>query len=139
MTNKVQYKTKQGDKMLEFLEANEGKHFTVPDVCAYFRQKGDPIGTTTVYRQLDKLITNGMVKKYVFDEQTSACFEYVKENEENPHQDCYHLKCEKCGKLIHLECDEITEFEHHVSKEHGFKIDSIRTVFYGVCNECGEK
>ena len=45
-------------------------------------------------------------------------------------------QCEKCGKLIHLECDFVSELQVHVQSEHGFTIDPLRTVFYGVCKEC---
>jgi Fur family ferric uptake transcriptional regulator len=49
------------------------------------------------------------------------------------------MKCEQCGKLIHLNCDEINAFFEHVSEEHGFVLDPKRTVFYGICNECNSK
>ena len=37
---------------------------------------------------------------------------------------------------IHVHCDMIKDIEHHMSQEHGFKIDPFRTVFYGTCQEC---
>ena len=45
-------------------------------------------------------------------------------------------KCEKCGKLIHLHCDELEEIQTHILKEHRFKMDPMRTVFYGLCENC---
>ena len=49
---------------------------------------------------------------------------------------CYHCKCEKCGKLIHLHCDELDGLQSHIRGEHGFEINSMRTVFYGLCDAC---
>ena len=47
-----------------------------------------------------------------------------------------HCKCEKCGKLIHLHCDEVESLKKHMMEHHSFEMDSLRTVFYGICNEC---
>ena len=49
---------------------------------------------------------------------------------------CFHCKCEKCGKLIHLHCDEIEEMQMHLFSEHRFKMNPMRTVFYGLCEQC---
>ena len=45
-------------------------------------------------------------------------------------------KCEKCGKLIHLQCNEVESLKQHMMEHHGFEMDSLRTVFYGICSEC---
>ena len=135
-TTKAKYKTKQREKMQEFLKENSHKHFTAYDVCNYFKDKGEAIGTTTVYRQLDALYKEGVIKKYVLDESSSACYEYDDCHDHDEHSRCYHLKCTECGKLIHLSCEEIELFEHHIAEDHGFAIDPTRTVFYGLCAEC---
>ena len=134
MSEKVKYKTKQRQRLQEFLEASAGSHFTAADVCAYFRERECPIGMTTVYRRLEELVGNGQVKKYIIDENSSACFEYV--GNECGHPFCYHLKCEQCGKLIHLDCREIRELEEHIAKNHKFLVNPMRTVFYGICEQC---
>ena len=135
MPTKVKYKTKQREQILSFLRTIDNTHFTAADACSYFKEHEIPVGTTTVYRQLEQLVQEGSVKKYIIDESSSACFEYVGEaGDADP--SCYHLKCERCGTLIHLECEEITEFEKHITRHHGFRIDPVRTVFYGLCAQC---
>ena len=131
---KRQYNTKHRDALLTYLKSRPGIHMTAADVCSYFRAEGEAIGTTTVYRQLEELLAEGRIKKYVIDENSSACYEYLGAGCEQP--DAYHLKCEKCGRLIHLECDEITAFEAHIAAHHKFTVDRSRTVFYGICEEC---
>ena len=128
------YKTRQGEKLLSYLSDNAGKHFTAADICEHFRADRQGIGMTTVYRQLEKLVSDGKVKKYQFEEGSPACFEYV--GGEPGGSACYHLKCECCGALIHLECREITGLEQHITEHHGFLIDPRRTVFYGICENC---
>ncbi len=134
MGEKGNYKTKHKAQMQEYLENRGSVHFTAADVSGYFLSKGTPMGKTTVYRQLEELLAEGRIKKYVIDENSSACYEYLGAGCERP--DAYHLKCEKCGRLIHLECDEITAFEEHIAEHHRFKVDRGRTVFYGICEEC---
>ncbi len=138
MEEKNRYRTRQREQLLSYLAEHPRKHFTAADICEHFRNGDQKIGTTTVYRQLERLVTEGQVKKYVFEEGESACFEYIGKGAEEEFL-CYHLKCEKCGRLIHLECREITMFEKHITEHHGFLIDPKRTVFYGVCRDCLEK
>ncbi|MBR6322861.1 MAG: transcriptional repressor [Lachnospiraceae bacterium] len=135
MAEKNQYRTRQRENLLRYLAEHPYKHFTAADICEHFRTGEQKIGTTTVYRQLERLVSEGQVKKYQFEEGDSACFEYIG-GEEDDTVLCYHLKCEVCGRLIHLECREITMFEQHITEHHGFLIDPKRTVFYGICQDC---
>lgn len=133
---KNQYKTRQRDELRAFLETVPGKHITAGDVCEYFKQSGTPIGMATVYRQLEKMVDEGVVSKYTIDPGSPACFEYV--GAHLSQDQCYHCKCQVCGKLIHMHCEELSDFQQHVLSHHGFKIDPMRTVFYGVCESCAE-
>ena len=133
---KAQYKTKQMSEILNFLQQMEGTHVTVADICDYFKKKGIAVGMTTVYRQLDKMVNEGLVAKYVIDGSSSACFEYTGDSRHECKEQTYHCKCEKCGKLIHLHCDEVESLKKHMMEHHSFEMDSLRTVFYGICNEC---
>lgn len=134
MSTQSKYKTKQRDILLKYLQNSSG-HVTAGDVCDYFKAQGASIGQSTVYRQLEKLVDEGVINKYIIDGNSPACFEYV---QDACHEDavCFHCKCEKCGKLIHLHCDELEEIQHHLYEEHHFKINPMRTVFYGICDDC---
>ena len=136
MSNKAQYQTKQRDELLTYLESMSGQHITVNDVCEYFKSKGKSIGTTTVYRQLEKMVDQGIVTKYVIDAGSPACFEYVSPDKHVHGSICFHLRCEICGRLIHMQCDELSSISTHIMKEHGFRVDPMRTVFYGICQDC---
>ncbi|MDD5922991.1 MAG: transcriptional repressor [Eubacteriales bacterium] len=132
------YKTKQYDELLEYLKTIPGEHVTVFQIHEHFQKIGNSIGITTLYRQLDRMIEEGVVKKFTVDPRTPACYEYMGiENE--PGEPYYHLRCESCGKLIHIQCAEISELEHHLLKGHGFLVDPGRTVVYGYCEECRRK
>ena len=66
MSEKAQYRTRQITE-LENLCLQEGKHVTVSDICKYFKEQGISIGTTTVYRQLERMVEQGLVAKYTVD------------------------------------------------------------------------
>lgn len=133
--NTTTYRTKQGKLVLECFKNNKGTHMTIEDICNYLREVGTPVGTTTVYRQVQKLSDEGVVTKYSVDQESGACYQYSGE-------DCkmhFHLKCNRCSKLFHASCEFIESVESHIFEHHGFKVDNSRTVFYGVCQNCLRK
>ena len=135
MNVRNQYNTRQRSRLLEYMQAVPGEHFTAKDVCDYFQACGAPIGVATVYRQLERLVEEGLVNKYIIDANSPACFEYV-DRQATCGEECFHCKCEKCGKLIHLHCEELVQIRSHLKEEHHFTLDPLRTVFYGLCEDC---
>ena len=138
MNSRPKYKTKQKEILTEYFESLPGVHITANDVCEYFKKNGTPIGQSTVYRQLENLVDEGIINKYIIDANSPACFEFTGEGLRAEKEPCFHCKCEKCGKLIHLHCDELNELLAHLKAEHNFKLDPLRTVFYGICEGCSE-
>jgi len=128
------YITKQGRAVLAFLQSQAAKHFNVAQIEAHFVENDVSIGYTTIYRQLDRLTREGKVRKYSIDENTAACYQYVKE------QDCnnahFHLKCEKCDKLIHTNEKALPDIARSIRNDYDFEINVNRTVFYGLCGDC---
>lgn len=136
MSEKKEYRTKQKEELLDYLKTVPDRHITVAQICEHFRAVHHNIGTTTVYRQLEKLVDEGLVNKYVIDSNSPACFEFIDRGHRCANELCFHCKCERCGRLIHLECDDLKDVMAHVLKEHGFQVDPRRTVYYGLCEEC---
>lgn len=132
----VRYNTKQREEILSFMKSMVGEHITVNDICRYFADTGTKVGITTIYRHLEKLVEEGVVKKYTLDNTTAACFEYIDTQNECKQNGCNHLKCIKCGRLIHLHCDELQLTEKHIFEHHKFKLDMTRTILYGLCQDC---
>lgn len=125
------YKTKQSEIVLEYLKENSDSHLTANEIAMAL--SGKNVGKTTVYRHLEKLCRDGAVRKYILEEGDSACYQYIGDSSCHSH---FHLKCLNCNKLLHLECDHLSEIETHINAHHNFKVDSSRTVFYGICEEC---
>lgn len=139
MPVRVPYHTKQLAELEQFMQTVPDRHVTVQEICAYFKERGKAIGTTTVYRQLDRLVAEGKVAKYTVDSGKSACFEYLGDAGPCAAPHCFHCKCEVCGALIHLHCHELDALAPHLLADHGFALDPRRTVLYGLCQECRGK
>ena len=128
------YKTKQRDLILEELKKHGSRHLTVEDVMFLLHNSGRDVGKSTVYRYLEKLAQEGIVKKYTVDGERSVCYQYL-----HSHKTCsnhYHLKCEKCGKLIHMECETVDRLSEHIFEHHNFHLNAAKCVFYGLCENC---
>lgn len=130
------YKTHQRSVITDFLKENGDEHITVEELVSKLEQSGESVGRTTVYRCLEKLESEGLVRKYISAGKESCCYQYVGDAECKEH---FHLKCEKCGKLIHIECDTLDTLKEHIKDEHGFSVNALKTVLYGICEECGKE
>ena len=134
MKRNSNYNTKHKELLLSFLRENSDEHITVQEISVFMSNAGTPMGTATIYRQLDRLVEQGCVKKYILDGRSGACYQYMESDTDcNEH---YHLKCVLCGKLIHLDCEVLNDINSHILQHHGFVVDSSKTVFYGQCEEC---
>ena len=136
MARRSRYQTKQMNLLAAYLAGKQGEHVTAGDICEYFTREGESIGTATVYRHLERMVDQGVVAKYTVDGTSGACFEYVGDQAADSRQTCYHCKCEVCGKLIHVTCREVSVFARHMEEHHGFELNPVRTVFYGICADC---
>lgn len=137
MTAASSYKTKQKDQILDCLLKNKDRHITAEEIRNALNAEKAFVGKTTVYRHLDKLVTQGVVRRYFIEERTSACYQYVEQSGMcNEH---FHLKCLGCGQLFHLDCDYLGEIDSHIKDHHDFQVDHSKTVLYGQCVSCAER
>ena len=139
MKGETAYKTKQREEILAFLEQTAGQHVTAKSVHRALSESGSTIGSATVYRQLDRFVDEGIVRRYTLGQNEAACFEYVGDGSSCEQTHCFHCLCTQCGSLYHMECDHLAGIAEHLSVEHGFTIDPQRTVFYGICDSCASR
>ena len=52
------------------------------------------------------------------------------------HRDCFLLKCERGGRIRHVDCTQLQALYDHLEKAHHFRIDPRGTLFSGVCDVC---
>lgn len=133
MGHRTTYRTRAQEELLTYLKANPGQHYTAAELKEHFDGQETPISTATIYRQLERFVQDGSVRKYIVGPGECACYAYVGESDCEPH---FHCKCEACGRLIHLDCEELREIRSHLLEHHGFAWDTGKTVFYGTCDQC---
>ncbi|MDR1898494.1 MAG: transcriptional repressor [Treponema sp.] len=130
----VNYRTRQGQRILDYMKSLGGGHVTVGQMVRHFADGEEVIGQTTIYRHLEKLAAEGKIRKYALRDGKSACYQYVDDGVKC--REHFHLKCEICGGLIHADCDLLDEITRHLLVKHHFQIDLLKTTFYGTCKKC---
>lgn len=133
--NSRKYMTHQKKELLAFLQQHADRHFTVEQIVA--GMDGGKAGKSTVYRQIARLAAEGTVRR--FESPGSKSFVYQFAGQTGGCDAHFHLKCQKCGRLIHMECAQLSAVQQHIAAEHDFLIGSHRAVLYGECTACREK
>lgn len=128
------YVTASRRKILEYLQESDERAVTAADVAAYLKAQNSEVNITTVYRYLDKLAKDGTLIKYVAEKGCQSAYQYVR-----PGRHCsehLHLKCVRCGKIIHLDCHFMKEISSHIEESHDFVLQCSQSVLYGICGDC---
>ena len=128
----MKYKTKQREEVLLIIKENKDKHVTVDFLLEEIKRRELNISRATLYRCLDLLVESGVLKKITVDDKNPPCYQLCEHDDHNH----FHLVCEKCGKLIHLDCEKIEELVEHIEEDHHFKVNPSRVVLYGLCEKC---
>ena len=124
------YNTKQKELILNIIK-NEKKSFTIKDI---YEKVNNNTGLTTIYRLVDKLVNDGLLIKEISKDNITY-YQYLEECKEENH---FYLKCNKCGRLIHIDCDCIKDLTNHITKEHNFILNKENIILNGLCNKCKE-
>ena len=131
------YKTPGRQRLLRFLQSSPDRQFCVEELTLELdhlqEETGQKQSKSTLYRHLSELCAEGTVRKYRSDTQSAYVYQYVGQGDCRHH---FHLKCEACGRLIHLECAVSEELLSHISSHHQFCVDSGRSILYGLCEAC---
>ena len=131
MTRSESYNTKQKNLILNVIK-NQKYEFTIKDI---YKELNERVGLTTIYRLVDRLIDEKKLNKYISRDNVTY-YQYLKECSEENH---FFLKCDKCGNLIHIDCDCIDDLSSHIFKKHKFKPNKENIIINGVCEKCIKK
>lgn len=128
----MKYKTKNKELVLNCFKEHVNQHLTVDEI---FNLLDKSVPLASLYRSIDSLVEEEIIRKYIIDSNSPASYQYIGE----ACHDHFHLLCEKCGKIIHLECHEVEHLINHIQKEHGFKVNRCKVNLYGICEDCQKK
>lgn len=127
------YSTKQQKAVLDCLAACAERSMSALELVDALHARGETVGIATVYRQLERLERQGSIHKVVTD--GGAYYQYCTHGAA---AGCCLLKCEGCGRIVHVDCGRLAPLYEHLGREHHFDIDPRRTMFYGLCRACRE-
>lgn len=100
------------------------------DIHAELRRRGERIGLTTIYRQLQVLAEDGEVDA-IHDQSGGTLYRRC---ETSGHH--HHITCRTCGRGIEVEGRAVERWTQRVAAEAGF-VDVGHTVeIFGVCPDC---
>jgi Fur family transcriptional regulator, ferric uptake regulator len=110
-------------RILEILEASDGKHMTAEDIYRRLLDHQDDIGLATVYRVLTQFEAAGLVAKHNFEGGQA-----VYEIERGKHHD--HMVDVDTGKVVEFVSEEIERLQREVADKHGYVIEDHSLVLY---------
>ena len=61
------YKTRQRQLIVDTLKTNTGAHMSASDIAHYLKNKGYDVGIATIYRQLSRLTSEGVIQRFSMD------------------------------------------------------------------------
>lgn len=131
------YKTGPRKLIRDYIERTKGRHITADDVLFSLKEEGYNVAKATIYRYFECLSEEGVLRKYAPIDGMSACYEYVDADDREKNH--YHMKCDMCGVLLHLECRQLDKISEHIMAQHDFVVNKLKTVFYGTCADCRKK
>lgn len=126
--------TKSYKYILKYVDSHKDMRFTANDIIKQATIDSCSFDQATVYRNLEKLVKNGVLLKFKATGEESNQYQVVEDTGHCHHH--LHLQCRKCGKIIHLDCGFMDTIEEHLSDEHGFSINCNDSVIIGLCNDC---
>ena len=112
----------------ELLEKAE-KPMSVPDLTKLFNQKNRPVNKTTLYREIEFYLDQGLVTEVQFNDHKKR-YELAKEHH-------HHFVCNKCNKIIDLKLKpELSREIKRICNKLKITINRHNLEFYGLCQKC---
>lgn len=130
------YETKHKKTVEDIFNSHKGECFTAENIVNILKSEGNSVSVATVYRHLDSLVKKGKIAK--IPTQTGSFLYQYESCTLCAHQHS-SLMCTDCGRVIHMDCNQLSKLSKHVESNHGFHMDLYKTVIYGKCCDCYEK
>lgn len=127
MNRSESYNTKQKETIINFIKKQKYE-FTIKDI---HDKNNENVGLTTIYRVVDKLISEGRIRKSI--KNNIIYYQYLEKCNNENH---FYLKCDTCGKVFHTDCACIERMSSHIIKDHGFKLNTNNIIISGTCQKC---
>ncbi len=124
--------TKHRCSLLEII-FNESQPLSAEEIFCRIKEKTAEINLSTVYRNLEVLVSKGLVTKLTFPGDSKSLYEYNKMGHR------HYIVCISCKKIMTIEHCPLQEYELSLEKETGFKINAHTLVLFGYCPQCNKE
>jgi Fur family transcriptional regulator, ferric uptake regulator len=129
---RVRHVTRQGELIGEVL-GDVAEFRSAQEIHADLRQRGHPVGLTTVYRHLNLLAERGALDVLHTPEGETV---YRRCAAVEHH---HHLVCRSCGKTVEFEGEELERWADSVAHTAGFHDVSHTVEIFGTCDDCASR
>ena len=120
--------TRPRDLIAELVFGSE-EHLAAGAIAKRLEERGEKVGTATIYRTLDLLVQSGLVRANEFGEG----FRRFEAAGEEQHE---HLVCLRCGRVIEFASERLERMLPIVADEHEFRHERHRIEVFGTCRQC---
>lgn len=121
--------SRQREIILNTLKENV-VHPTAEYLYDVLKKENPSISLATLYRNLNQLAENGIIKK-IDGLESSSHYDH------NTHEH-YHFICNDCKKVYDISADVAPELVKKAQEETGFTITGYDIVFHGTCKNCNK-
>lgn len=120
--------TKRRQMIYEYFKQHPNDHPTAEEVYLALKKEDSKIGVATVYRNLNTLVSQGLLKEINLYKQ-GVRYDLI----EVEH---YHFLCDRCGTIENIKFATLDHVDHEIEQELQSKITSKDVLFHGICKDC---
>ena len=121
--------TPQRLEILEEIVLGEG-HRECEEIYLSMKTKGKSVSRATVYRTIDLLVKNNLVRKLELGDGRAR----YESKLNSSHHD--HLICIDCGDIVEFVDDEIENKQEEIALNNGFVLKKHIHQLFGLCKKC---
>jgi Fur family peroxide stress response transcriptional regulator len=103
-------------------------HPTAEDVYLTVRKSCPRISLATVYRNLDRLVDEGLVDKFVVPGEPDH-YDPVRGEH-------YHVRCRHCDKIYDIDAKIAKKMAALIKSQTGVSMKSLQLIADGICENC---
>lgn len=103
-------------------------HLSADDVYGLLKPENPNLSLGTVYRNLNTLVTQGVIKKVQIP---GGCDRFDGETYEH-----YHVICRDCGQVFDLKIEIPNEINEEIYEQTGVVVTGYQLIIEGICQGC---
>ncbi|PZU98367.1 MAG: transcriptional repressor [Pseudanabaena sp.] len=119
--------TRSQERVLNLLQDHD-RAISAQSIHSELRSSEKSIGLATVYRSLETLKLQGLIKALTLPNGETVYSVMP--------ADKHHLNCLNCGKSLPIDCCPIHDLGNQLAKTHSFQIYYHTLEFFGLCDQC---